>query len=197
LLNSAGGERGIRGFATLEFQLMLLRRMADYQPELVREATAALGVSWLALREANRRWQLMVRSATFPEGLDRLRLILGPPETLDTRRFGDAVHEAARWRLPLWPDLRWEALVLPGGPSLQEWLVRPDPATRPALATAADVLPWSAVVADLQDAFGPVEHEDGDAPSRWTVVFASPGEAGRYVARFTHGLVQTVSQAED
>jgi hypothetical protein len=133
LLNSAGGERGIRGFATLEFQLMLLRRMADYQPELVREATAALGVSRLALREASRRWQAMVRSATFPEGLDRLRLILGPPETLDLRRFGDAVHE----------------------------------------------------------------HEDGYAPSRWTVTFASPGDAGRYVARFTHGLVQTVGLAED
>lgn len=172
---------------------MLLRRMADYQPVLVREAIAALGVPPLAAREANRRWQTMVRSRTFPEGLDRLRLILGPPETLFAREFGAAVHEVAHWRLPLWPELRYEAMVVPGGPSLQEWLVRPDPATRPALAAAADVRPWSCVVADLEHAFGPVEHEDGDAPSRWTVAFASPGGTGRYLARFTWGLVQTVS----
>jgi hypothetical protein len=172
---------------------MLLRRMADYQPVLVREAIAALGVPPLAAREANRRWQTMVRSRTFPEGLDRLRLILGPPETLFAREFGAAVHEVAHWRLPLWPELRYEAMVVPGGPSLQEWLVRPDPATRPELAGAADVRPWSCVVADLEHAFGPVEHEDGDAPSRWTVAFASRGGTGRYLARFTWGLVQTVS----
>jgi len=112
---------------------MLLRRMADYQPELVREATAALGASRLALREASRRWQLMVRSATFPEGLDRLRLILGPPETLEVRRFGDAVHEVARWRLPLWPDLRWgrrRAEPLDGGVRQPRWSDRPGGAVR-------------------------------------------------------------------
>ncbi len=157
---------------------MLLRRMADYQPVLVRQAVAALGVPPPALREANRRWQAMVRSRTFPDGLDRLQLILGPPEALFTREFGAAVHEVAHWRLPLWPQLRYEAIVLPGGPSLQEWLVRPDPATRPELARAADVRPWSCVVADLEHAFGPVEHEDGDAPSRWTVVFAGPAGPG-------------------
>ena len=179
---------------------MLLRRMADYQPELVSQAAAALGVPRSAVREASHRWQTMIRSPAFPEGLDRLRLILGPPEALAVRQFGDAVHQVARWPLSLWPDLRWEAIVRPDGPSLQEWLVRADPATGPALASAADVRPWSCVVADLEKAFGPVEHEDGDAPSRWTVAFGSPGgpaPAGRYLARFTHGLVQTVTPQTD
>jgi hypothetical protein len=183
----------VRGFGTVEFQLMLLRRMADYQPELVRRVTAELGLPRSAVPDAHHRWQTMIRSRTFPVGLDRLRIVLGPPEALFTREFGDAVHEVAHWRLPLWPDLRYEAMVQPGGPSLQEWLVRPDAATGPDLVTAADVRPWTCVVGDLEKAFGPVEHEDGDAPSRWTVAFTSPGQTGRHLARFTWGLVQTVS----
>src|SRR6185437_2756849 len=71
----AGGG-GVRGFATVEFQLMLLRRMADYQPELVRQATAELGRPRSAVAEAHHRWQTMIRSRTFPVGLDRLRIVL-------------------------------------------------------------------------------------------------------------------------
>jgi hypothetical protein len=186
----------VRGFGPLEFQLMLLRRMADYQPALVEEAVAALGQPRSAVRDANRRWQAMLHSRTFPGGLTRLRLILGPPVTEFEQQFGDLTQVVARWRLPLWPDLRFEAIALPDGPVLQEWLVRPDPGTRPQLATPADVLPWSCVVGDLEAAFS-CSHEEGDAPSRWTVKFTIQNEAREarlYVARFTWGLVQVVEE---
>jgi hypothetical protein len=183
-------------FGILEFQLMLLRRMADDQPALVSEAVRSLGVPRLAVADAHRRWQAMIRSRTFPQGSARHRLILGRPETVFTRRFGALASEVAWWPLPLWPDLRFEAIALPGGPVLQEWLIRPDPATRPGLGTAAEARPWSCVIADLDHSFAPVQHEDGDAPSRWSAVFTASDGAGvprRHLARFTWGLLQTVT----
>jgi hypothetical protein len=186
----------VRGFGPLEFQLMLLRRMADYQPALVEDAVRTLGQPRSAVRDANRRWQAMLHSRTFPGGLTRLRLVLGPPVTEFEQEFGDLTQVVARWRLPLWPDLRFEAIALPDGPVLQEWLVRPDPGTRPALSRPADVRPWSCVVGDLEASFS-CSHEEGDAPSRWTVTFLFPNgapEARLYVARFTWGLVQVVEE---
>jgi hypothetical protein len=181
----------VRGFGALEFQLMLLRRMADYQPDLAESAARSLGVPRLAVADANRRWQAMLRSRTFPAD-DRHRLVLGRPEMTFIRRFGAVDNEIAWWPLPLWPDLRFETISVPGGPVLQEWLVRPDPATRPALRTAADARPWSCVVADIEHAFAPVKHEDGDAPSRWSVAFTADDDA-RHLARFTWGLLQVVT----
>jgi hypothetical protein len=146
--------------------------------------------------DANRRWQAMIRSRTFPGGSIRHRLILGAPAAAFTRQFGSVECEVARWPLPLWPDLRFETIAVPGGPVLQEWLVRPDPATRPALRAAADARPWSCVVADLGHAFAGVRHQDGDAPSRWNVAFTADDEAGMpvpHLARFTWGLLQTVA----
>lgn len=49
-------------FGPLDFQLVLLRRMADQQPGLVEDARHELGVPLAVMREANRRWQAMVRS---------------------------------------------------------------------------------------------------------------------------------------
>jgi hypothetical protein len=190
----------MRGFGPLEFQLMLLRRMADYQPGLVEDAVRGLGQPRLAVRDANRRWQAMVRSRTFPGGLARLRLVLGPPEVLLPTEFGDLSSEVAWWRLPLWPDLRYEAIAVPGGPVLQEWLVRPDGATGPRLAVAADARPWTCVVSDVDEGFGPARHEDGDAPSRWSVEFTARDGAGRrrrHLARFTWGLLQTVTELDE
>jgi hypothetical protein len=174
-------------FGVMEFQLMLLRRMADYQPSMVAEAAA------------HRRWQARLRSPNFPQGSDRHRLILGDPETVFVRRFGAVTSEVAQWPMPLWPDLRFETIAVPGGPVLQEWLVRADAATRPALGTAADARPWRCVVADLDHAFAPVQHEDGDAPSRWNIVFTAAGGSGepqRHLARFVWGLLQTVTALE-
>jgi hypothetical protein len=183
-------------FGVMEFQLMLLRRMADYQPSLVEEAVRSLGVPRISVAAAHRRWQARLRSRNFPQGSDRHRLILGDPETAFVRRFGAVASEVAQWPVPLWPDLRFETIAVPGGPVLQEWLVRADPATRPALGTAADARPWRCVSADLDHAFAPVQHEDGDAPSRWNVVFTAAddnGEPRRHLARFVWGLLQTVT----
>ncbi len=49
-------------FGPLQFQLVLLRRMADHQPELAEEARQELSASLADMREANRRWQAMVRA---------------------------------------------------------------------------------------------------------------------------------------
>jgi hypothetical protein len=175
---------------------MLLRRMADFQPALVEQATESLGVPRRAVAEANRRWQARLRSRHFPGGAARYRLVLGAPAAQFTRRFGALTSEVTQWPVPLWPELRFEVIAVPGGPVLQEWLVRPDPATRPGLATAADVRPWTCVITDLDHAFAPVRHGDGDAPTRWSSVFTAPGPGGMprpHHARFVWGLVQTVT----
>jgi hypothetical protein len=79
---------------------------------------------------------------------------------------------------------------------LQEWLVRPDPATRPDLGAVADARPWSCVIADLDHAFGPVRHADGDTSSRWSIVLTAAGGRGVprcHLARFAWGLLQAVT----
>ena len=47
---------------SLDFQLVLLRRMADHNPDLVEDARRELGASLADMREANKRWQAMIRS---------------------------------------------------------------------------------------------------------------------------------------
>jgi hypothetical protein len=183
-------------FGPSEFQLMLLRRMADFQPGLVEDAVRSLGAPRQAVTDANRRWQAMVRSRRFPGGNGRYRLILGEPRAAFLRRVGALTTEVTRWSLPLWPDLRFETIAVPGGPVLQEWLVRPDPATRPQLATTADLQPWSCVVGDLDGAFAAPQHVDDGAPSRWIVTFTADDGHGvpqRYLARFVWGLLQTTA----
>lgn len=79
---SAGAGGRSRPFGPREFQLVLLRRMADHQPELVEDARHELGASLSEMREANRRWQAMVRSARARGTLSRYRSVLGAPETV-------------------------------------------------------------------------------------------------------------------
>ena len=149
-----------------------------------------------AVADANRRWQAMIRSGAFPSGSDRHRLILGAPEAAFLRRFGALSGAVTQWSLPLWPDLHFETIAVPGGPVLQEWLVRPDPATRPDLGAVADARPWSCVIADLDHAFGPVRHADGDTSSRWSIVLTAAGGRGVprcHLARFAWGLLQAVT----
>ena len=112
------------------FQLVLLRRMADFQPGLAEQARARLGASAAEQREANRQWQAMVRSPRSRGSLARYRSVLGPPESESVRTVGDLECTALRWLLPLWPDLRFEVLAGPGGAVWNEWLVRaPDAPT--------------------------------------------------------------------
>ncbi|GAB2823568.1 hypothetical protein GCM10022221_22170 [Actinocorallia aurea] len=184
----------MNGFGRREFQLVLLRRMADYQPDLVWEAARALGSTRTEMREVNARWQRVLRSRAFPGGRQRYVTVLGPPETVRERRLGDVEFTAAHWTLPLWPGLRFEVLTADNGALLQEWLVRADGAPVPALNSVADLTPWSCVVGDLDARFGPLAHREGEGPSRWTAGFTAP-DGSRHVAHFVWGLLQTVAEA--
>ncbi|WP_035841476.1 hypothetical protein [Kitasatospora azatica] len=200
----------IHGFATTEFQLVLLRRMADYCPELVEQALHRLGSSRAEQREANKRWQAMIRSPRFPHGARRYAAVLGPPEASFGRQIGDLACTVQQWVLPLWPELRFEILLGPGsgsssgsgggsgsgaggGPVWNEWLVRAPGGTPPTLRTIADLTPWSCVVSDVAAAFPPAVPREGSAPTRWQLDFTAPDAAGRPLsctADFTWGLLQ-------
>ncbi|MFD0541120.1 hypothetical protein ACFQY7_52120 [Actinomadura luteofluorescens] len=85
----------MKGFARREFQLVLLRRMADYQPGLVEDAMRSLGASRTEMREVNARWQRILRSRTFPRGRRRFETVLGPPAGAGSTR---SATSPARWR---------------------------------------------------------------------------------------------------
>ncbi|MEW2492147.1 hypothetical protein AB0942_01080 [Streptomyces nodosus] len=194
-------------FTPLDFQLVLLRRMADHNPGLVEDARHTLGVSLAEMREANRRWQAMLRSprsrsaGALPRSgtpLTRrslIRSVLGEPESATPRRIGDLDCEALLWPVPLWPELRFEALVGPTGAVWNEWLVRAPgtPAARPR--TLEDLTPWSATVDEVARAFAPARPLEGTAPTRWGLAFTAPDASGTphaCAAEFTWGLLQRV-----
>ncbi|MFJ6214780.1 hypothetical protein ACIQGZ_15815 [Streptomyces sp. NPDC092296] len=189
----------INGFGPLEFQLVLLRRMADFHPELVADAARRLGASRAELREANRRWQAMLRSRTFPHGERRYLAVLGQPESTGRRAVGDLELRVLRWPVPLWPELRFELLLAPGGGVLDEWLVRAPGSPPPQLRTLADLTPWSCTIGDVGAAFPGARPLEGAAPTRWRLAFTAPdadGVAHQAVADFTWGLLQEVRTRE-
>ncbi|MEV0036969.1 hypothetical protein [Streptomyces sp. NPDC050804] len=176
-------------FGPLEFQLVLLRRMADHQPELVDDARRELGVSLSEMREANRRWQAMVRAPRGRGALSRYRSVLGEPELTFRRAVGDLECDALLWPVPLWPGLRFEVMVAPGGAVWNEWLVRAPGAAGPEPRTAEDLRPWSCTVDEVARAFPPARPMEGGAPTRLRLAFTLPG-GGSGVAEFTWGLLQ-------
>ncbi|KIF00402.1 hypothetical protein PL81_41415 [Streptomyces sp. RSD-27] len=180
-------------FGPGSFQLVLLRRMADFQPGLAEAARLRLGATLAEQREANRRWQAMVRSPRSRGALARYRSVLGPPESAEPRRIGDLECEALLWPVPLWPELRFEVLAAPDGAVWNEWLVRAPGARGPVLETDADLLPWSATVDEVARAFPPARPLEGTAPTRWRLAFTASGRA--LVAEFTYGLLQRVQPA--
>ncbi|MFD0277738.1 hypothetical protein ACFVHB_28025 [Kitasatospora sp. NPDC127111] len=188
----------IHGFGTTEFQLVLLRRMADFNPELVEQAVRRLGATRAEMREANKRWQAMIRSPRVRHDARWYAAVLGPPPVTAPHRIGDLVCSTRQWPLPLWPDLRFEILIGPaesGGPLMNAWLVRAADAPAPVLRTLADLTPWSCVVADLAAAFPPAVPREGSAPTRFQLDFSAPGADGRpraCTADFTWGLLQEV-----
>ncbi|MER6500496.1 hypothetical protein ABT218_14150 [Streptomyces sp. NPDC001455] len=177
-------------FGPREFQLVLLRRMADHQPGLVEEARRELGASTAEMREANRRWQAMVRAPRGRGALRRYRSVLGEPESAARRRIGDLECEALRWPVPLWPELRFEVMVAPNGAVWNEWLVRAAGAAGPELRAVEDLRPWSATVDEVARAFPPTRPMEGGAPTRWALAITAPGTGERRVAEFTWGLFQ-------
>ncbi|MEV8310387.1 hypothetical protein AB0P36_24300 [Streptomyces flavidovirens] len=182
---------GTHPFGPLDFQLVLLRRMADHQPGLVEDARHELGVTLAEMREANRRWQAMVRSPRARGSAARYRSVLGPPETSVRRRIGDLECDALAWPVPLWPGLRFEVLTAPGGAVWNEWLVRAPGAPGPQLRTAGDLRPWSCTVDEVARAFPPARPMEGTAPTRWRLGLTLPG-GKPCVAEFTWGLLQRV-----
>ncbi|MEV6999622.1 hypothetical protein AB0N62_18285 [Streptomyces sp. NPDC093982] len=190
------GKHPASPFTPLDFQLVLLRRMADHNPDLVDSARHELGVSIADMREANKRWQAMVRSPRTRGAASRYRSVLGAPESVVTRKVGDLDCEAWLWPVPLWPDLRFEVLLAPNGAVWNEWLVRAPGSEAPALRTLADLTPWSCTVDEAARAFAPARPLEGTAPTRWGLAFAAPdGEGVRreVVAEFSWGLLQRVA----
>ncbi|MGW7101556.1 hypothetical protein [Streptomyces sp. NPDC054838] len=177
-------------FGPAAFQLVLLRRMADFQPGLAERARLRLGASLAEQRQANKRWQAMVRSPRSRGALARYRSVLGPPESTGPRRIGDLECKALLWPVPLWPDLRFEVLAGPDGAVWNEWLVRAPGARGPVLETERDLLPWTATVDEVARAFAPVRPMEGTAPTRWRLAFTAAGAP--LVAEFTYGLLQEV-----
>ncbi|PAZ17224.1 hypothetical protein CLM62_03700 [Streptomyces sp. SA15] len=185
-----------RPFTPLDFQLVLLRRMADHNPDLVEDARHALGASIADMREANKRWQAMVRSPRSRSAASRYRSILGAPESVLTRKIGDLECEARLWPVPLWPDLRFEVLLAPNGAVWNEWLIRAPGIEGPPLRTLDDLTPWSCTVDEAARAFAPARPLQGSAPTRWGLAFTAPDGQGvrrECVAEFTWGLLQRVA----
>lgn len=186
-------------FTVQDFQLVLLRRMADHNPGLVDDARRRLDASLADMREANRRWQAMLRSPRSRSAATRYRSVLGAPESVTARRIGDLDCAAWRWPVPLWPDLRFEILVGPDRAVWNEWLVRaPDaPAAEPR--TVDDLRPWSCTVDEAARAFAPARPLEGTAPTRWGLAFTAPDARGvrrEVVAEFTWGLLQRTAVGE-
>ncbi|PPS80842.1 hypothetical protein [Streptomyces sp. MH60] len=187
------GKQPAGPFTPRDFQLVLLRRMADHNPGPVEDARRELGASVADLREANRRWQAMLRSPRSRSAAARYRSVLGEPESVASRRIGDLECEARRWALPLWPDLRFEVLVADKGVVWNEWLVRAPGAPGPELRTLDDLTPWSCTVDEAARAFAPARPLQGSAPTRWGLAFTAPDRDGvrhEVVAEFTWGLLQ-------
>ncbi|KUO22448.1 hypothetical protein [Streptomyces dysideae] len=183
-------------FTPRDFQLVLLRRMADHSPDLVDEARRELGVSLADMREANKRWQAMIRSPRARGAASRYRSVLGAPESVVARKVGDLECEAWLWPVPLWPDLRFEVLLAPNGAVWNEWLVRAPGTPAPPLHTLDDLTPWSCTVDEAAHAFAPARPLEGTAPTRWGLAFEAPDGRGvrrRCVAEFTWGLLQRVA----
>ncbi|MFH8441291.1 hypothetical protein ACH4D3_08685 [Streptomyces sp. NPDC018026] len=187
------GKQPAKPFTPRDFQLVLLRRMADHNPGPVEDARRELGASVADMREANRRWQAMLHSPRSRSAAARYRSVLGEPESVAPRRIGDLECEARQWALPLWPDLRFEVLVADKGVVWTEWLVRAPGAQRPELRTLDDLTPWSCTVDEAARAFAPARPLQGSAPTRWGLAFTAPDRDGvrhEVVAEFTWGLLQ-------
>ncbi|GIF66794.1 hypothetical protein Ais01nite_48290 [Asanoa ishikariensis] len=176
------------GFARREFALTLLRRMADYQPELVKDAYTRLGATKADYLNAFNRWQTMLHSARAPRGLDLLHAVLGPEDHQEAVRVGDVTATVLHWRLPLWPDLRWQAIIGAANVVIDGTLVRAKDAPRPVLPEAPE--PWSCVVADTLDRWPDARQRDPDVPARWLV------ETANKRLWFTHGLLQLVEDRD-
>jgi hypothetical protein len=159
--------------------------MADVRPDLVAEALPRLGAGRKEAHAAHTRWQALQHSPRAPRGLALRTAVLGPPEELEDRRFGDLDVQVRRWPLPLWPHLYWEVLTGPGGSVLNEHLVRAPGSPVPPAGPGC-LLIWEHTLDDVVGVPGAVIVDPG-VVTRWEVHLAS-GER----AAFVWGLLQRV-----
>jgi hypothetical protein len=175
----------VKGFARREFQLMLLRRMADFQPELVARAVAEVGATRAEYLAAHNRWVSLLRSPSAPQGLALYEAVLGPPAAEREEAIGDVTLSALTWPLAgLWPELRWEMLVTDQGGVLNGWLVRAPDAPVPGLDRLD---PWSCVVGDVLAKYPTAQQADPGVPSRWII------DLNGKCLTFVHGLLQVAA----
>lgn len=180
----------MRGFARFEFQLMLLRRMADFHPDLVDRALDELGSSRSEQRAAHRRWQELMRAKRYPSDIRRFEIALGSADDVRSVEFGDIVVHAHRWQLPrLWPDLVWEVVTDGAGTPINEWLVRAEGAAPVPLDVTA-IEPWSCVVGEVMAAHPDARYADLQVTSRWGLLIDRDGER---LATFVWGLFQEIA----
>jgi hypothetical protein len=179
----------VRGLARREFCLVLLRRMADLRPDLVAAALPRLGATRAEAHAAHTRWQALQHSPRAPRGMGLRTAVLGHPEELEDRRFGDLDVQVRRWPLPLWPHQWWEVLSGPGGAVLHEQLVRA-PGSPVPRAGAGDLRVWEHVLDDVVGLPG--------------AVGVDPGVATRFEVRlpgvrtsFVWGLLQEVGPEDE
>jgi hypothetical protein len=179
-----------------EFPLVLLRRMADYQPQLVEDARTRLGYDVTEMRAVNATWQRMLRSRSSRGTLTQLRRVLGSPVEVIERTVGDAPCRCEQWEISqeLWPGLRFEAFIGPGDMLLKEHLVRAPRAPRPVLKSLGDLTPWSCVLGDVAVAFGRLRQLEGSAPTRDLAlvdVDDGTGVKTTVATEYVYGLLQS------
>jgi hypothetical protein len=159
--------------------------MADTRPDLVNQALPRLSADRAEAHAAHTRWQALQHSPRGPRGVTLHTAVLGPPDEVEDRRSGDLDLVVRRWRLPLWPHLRWEVLADPDGSVLHQELVRtpgsPVPPARPD-----DLRIWEHVIADVAALPGAVDVDPGVA-TRWEVHLP-----GGVRTQFVWGLLQRV-----
>ncbi|WP_336204218.1 hypothetical protein [Nonomuraea sp. LPB2021202275-12-8] len=172
-------------FGVRQFELALMHRMRDLNAQRVEDALHDLGASRAEVRAAHTQWTRMAHSVRAPKGLAALRTILGPPPYRGTQPFGSLTCDVARWVLPSWPELEFEALLGPGGEVWNQWFVRPGGSRT---LTFAELTPWKCVVADVGTSFPGASQCEGLAPHHWAVDFVHDGTARR--ALFVYGLYQ-------
>ena len=176
----------MRGLARREFCLVLLRRMADVRPDLVADALQRLGATRGEAHAAHTRWQALQHARRAPRGLGLRTAVLGPPEELEDRRFGDLDVQVRRWPLPLWPHLYWEVLSGPGGTRAQR---APGPCTGVAgPAGRPRAAPGVAAHAGRRRAAAGAESVDPGVVTRWEIHLP-----GGVRAQFVWGLLQRVT----
>ena len=179
----------MRGLARREFCLVLLRRMSDVRPDLVAEALPRLGANRAEAHAAHTRWQALQHSRRAPQGLALRTAVLGPPDEVEDRRFGDLDVQVRRGPLPLWPHQWWEVLTGPGGAVLDEHLVRA-PGSPVLPATPGRLLVWEHTLDDVAHLPGARGADPGVA-TRWTVEVP-----GGHRATFVWGLLQQVARGD-